>query len=324
MNRWAVFIAGFAFVVGPAWAQPPAKPPSKTEPSAKPDAKAKKSAKSAMEMLAERAEIFTNLAYVENGHQRQKLDLFVPRSDDGPLPLIVWIHGGGWQGGSKDGCPMAAYVARGYVVASINYRLSQHAVFPAQLDDCQAALKWLRKNSSKYKIDPDRIGVSGASAGGHLAALVGTAGSSTKGKPDRVDVQCVVDVFGPANFLTIWEQSDPATTVVKHNEPDSPEGKLLGGAIPEKTELAKKVSPVTYVSKASPPFLILHGKKDNVVPWKQSEELHETLKKAGADSTLILVENAGHDGGVIGGANSEKMIEFFEKHLKKAKGVTRR
>jgi acetyl esterase/lipase len=318
MSRWAVLIAGFLFVAEPVWAQPPVTPPAK---EAKPDPK--KAAKAAMEMLAERAEIFTNLAYVENGHQRQKLDLFVPKTDDGPLPLIVWIHGGGWQGGSKDACPMAIYVTRGYVVASINYRLSQHAIYPAQLDDCQAALRWLRKNASKYKIDPDRIGVSGASAGGHLAALVGAAGSSTKGKPDRVDVQCVVDVFGPANFLTIWPQSDPKTTVVKHHELDSPEGRLFGGPIPEKTALAKQASPMTYVSKNAPPFLILHGKKDRVVPWQQSEELHEALKKAGADSTLILVDDAGHDGNVAG-PNGKKIAEFFDKHLKKAKGVTTR
>lgn len=320
MSRWAVLIAGFVFVVGSAPAQPPPTPPTTKE--AKPDPK--KAAKAAMEMLAERAEIFTNLSYVENGHQRQKLDLYVPKSDDGPLPLIVWIHGGAWQGGSKDGCPMAMYVNRGYVVASINYRLSQHAIYPAQLDDCQTALRWLRKNASKYKIDPDRIGVSGASAGGHLAALIGTAGSSTKGKPDRVDVQCVVDVFGPANFLTIWPQSDPKTTVIKHNELDSPEGRLFGGPIPEKTELAKQASPVTYVSKEAPPFLILHGKKDRLVPWQQSEELDAALKKAGVDSTLILVDDAGHDGGVMGGANSRKTAEFFDKHLKKAKGVTNR
>lgn len=319
MSRWTVFIAGFVFINGSAFGRAQEKPPTETKPEP-----AAKKAKSPMEMLAERAEIVTNVAYVENGHERQKLDLYVPKGGDGPLPLIVWIHGGGWQAGSKDGCPMAYFVTRGYTVASINYRLSQHAIYPAQIDDCQAAIKWLRKNASKYRIDPENIGVVGASAGGHLVALVGVLGAGTKNKADRVDVQCVVDVFGPTDFLTIWSQSDPKTTAIKHNEPSAPETPLLGGTIPQKAELAKHASPITHVTKDAPPFLILHGKKDTLVPWQQSAELDVYLKKADVESTLILVEQAGHDGNVMGGDNNQKMSEFFDKHLKKAKGVTSR
>lgn len=119
-----------------------------------------------------------DLEYVPNGHERNKLDLFVPEKADGPLPLIIWIHGGGWQNGSKDGCPplRAGYTERGYAVASINYRLSGHATFPAQIEDCKAAIRFLRANAEKYNIDPNRIGVWGASAGGHLVALLGTTG----------------------------------------------------------------------------------------------------------------------------------------------------
>jgi acetyl esterase/lipase len=119
-----------------------------------------------------------DLAYVVNGHERQKLDLFVPEKADGPLPLIIWIHGGGWQNGSKDGCPPLrnGYTEHGYAVASINYRLSGHAVFPAQIEDCKAAIRWLRAHAEEYSLDPQRFGVWGSSAGGHLAALVGTSG----------------------------------------------------------------------------------------------------------------------------------------------------
>jgi len=327
MNRWLVIAAGLVFLSGAAFGQPPgqtpAPPTSKGDAKkveAKPEpAKEAKAAKSALEFLTERTEIFRDLPYVSNGHQRQKLDVYAPKSGDGPFPLIVWIHGGGWQGGSKDMCPMAHETLRGYVVASINYRLSQHAIYPAQIDDCQAALRWLRKNASQYKIDPERIGVAGGSAGGHLAALVGVLGAATKNKPERADVQCVVDVFGPADFLTIWAQSDPATTVIKHNELDSPEGRLFGGPIPQKAELARHASPVTHVTKDAPPYLILHGKKDRLVPWQQSAELDVYLKRADVESTLILVETAGHDGGVTS-PHGKTIDAFFDRHLKNAKG----
>ena len=119
-----------------------------------------------------------DLAYVVNGHERQKLDLFVPEKADGPLPLIIWIHGGGWQNGSKEGCPPLrnGYTGRGYAVASINYRLSGHAIFPAQIEDCKAAIRWLRAHAKEYSLDPQRFGVWGSSAGGHLVALLGTSG----------------------------------------------------------------------------------------------------------------------------------------------------
>jgi len=321
-----IIVAGWVVLGGATFGQPPGQPPA--PPTAKGDAKVEakpepakeaKAAKSPLELLAERMEIHRDLAYVENGHERQKLDLYVQKTDDGPLPLIVWIHGGGWQGGSKDMCPMATEILRGYAVASINYRLSQHAIYPAQIDDCQTALRWLRKHASQYKLDPDRIGVAGASAGGHLAALVGVLGGKTRNHPDRVDVQCVVDVFGPADFLTIWSQSDPKTTVIKHNELDSPEGRLFGGPIPVKTELARHASPVTHVTKESPPYLILHGKKDRLVPWQQSAELDVYLKKADVESTLILVETAGHDGGVTS-PHGKTIDAFFDRHLKNVKG----
>jgi acetyl esterase/lipase len=312
MRRFGFVFFGLVVcgAVAAAIAQPPAEAKKKAEA-------AKSAAAKAMAMLAERAEVHTNLAYVEKGHERQKLDVFVPKGEGGPYPLVVWIHGGGWQGGSKEGCPLLKYLMKKYVVASVNYRLSQHAIFPAQIEDCQEALRWLRKNAAKYKIDPDRIGVAGASAGGHLVALLGVSGAGTKDKPDRVDVQCVVNIFGPANFLTIWPQSDPKTTVIKHNELDSPEGRLFGGPIPEKEELAKKASPSLLVTKDAPPFLILHGKKDRLVPWQQSEELDAALKKAGVESTLMLSETAGHDGTLFAPPYDKAIDEFFAKHLEK-------
>jgi acetyl esterase/lipase len=119
-----------------------------------------------------------DLVYVEGGHERHKLDLYLPEKAEGPLPLLIWVHGGGWQNGSKDGCPplRAGYIERGYAVASINYRLSGHAVFPAQIEDCKAAIRWLRAHAKEYNLDAKRFGVWGSSAGGHLVALIGTSG----------------------------------------------------------------------------------------------------------------------------------------------------
>ena len=156
-----------------------------------------------------------DLAYVADGHERHKLDLFVPEKADGPLPLIIWVHGGGWQNGSKDGCPplRGGYAGRGYAVASINYRLSQHAPFPAQIEDCKAATRWLRAHAREYNLDPNRFGVWGSSAGGHLVALLGTSGDvkafEVGANLDQSSrVQAVCDYYGPTDFIAFVTTPD--------------------------------------------------------------------------------------------------------------------
>src|SRR5688500_8356086 len=151
-----------------------------------------------------------DIAYVPHGDPSQVLDIYLPKEKPSkPLPLVVWIHGGGWKGGSKANAPSAAMVPMGYIAASVEYRFSQKAVFPAQLQDCKAAIRWLRANSKKYNIDPERIGVWGSSAGGHLVALLGTTGGSKDfppigGNEDQSDrVQAVCDFFGPADFTAV-------------------------------------------------------------------------------------------------------------------------
>ena len=165
-----------------------------------------------------------DLAYVPGGHERQKLDLYLPKEASKPLPVIVWIHGGGWQAGSKENNPLLAYAGKGYAVASINYRLSQHAVFPSQIEDCKTAIRWLRAHAKTYNLNPSKIGVAGSSAGGHLVALLGTAGEvkELEGKEGNLDqssqVQCVVDLYGPTDFSTMGGA---------HREPNSPELSLI-------------------------------------------------------------------------------------------------
>ncbi|MGA2032993.1 MAG: alpha/beta hydrolase [Thermoguttaceae bacterium] len=259
--------------------------------------------------------ILRDLEYVEGGHERNRLDLYLPEKAVGRLPLVVWIHGGAWQAGSKEGCPAVFLAAKGYAVASINYRLSQHAVFPAQIEDCKAAIRWLRANAAKYQLDPDHVGVWGASAGGHLVALLGTSGGvkELEGHGGNLDqssrVQCVVDWFGPADLTTMGRQAD---------KPDTPVARLIGGPAQENREKARKASPITYVGKDSAPFLIMHGDQDNVVPPGQSDALAEALKKAGVEVKLVVVQGNGHGGPGFNSPENRKLIEeFFAKHLGK-------
>ncbi len=268
--------------------------------------------------LPEGTKAHRDLVYVKDGHERNKLDLYLPEKADGPLPLIVWVHGGGWLAGSKDGGgPALSLVTRGYAVASINYRLSQHATFPAQIEDCKAAIRWLRANAKTYKLDPDHIGVWGASAGGHLVALLGTTGDVKEldGKAGNLDqsskVQAVVDWFGPTDLTKMGGS---------HDRPDSPEAKLIGGPVQDNKDKSARANPINYVSKDAAPFLILHGDKDNTVPYGQSEMLVEALKKAGVEVTLKKIEGAGHGGPAFNTPENHKTIEeFFDRHLKKAK-----
>jgi acetyl esterase/lipase len=208
------------------------------------------------------------------------------------LPVVVWVHGGGWTKGSKENPPLAWLAAEGYAVASINYRLSWMARWPAQIDDVRAALRWLRVNAAKHGIDPDRIVVAGGSAGGHLAALAGTQ-SPPAGETVSSRVRAVIDLYGPADLPSM-----PA------NRPDRPGedaartngARLLGGAVRDRLELAREASALHHVSADDPPFLILHGDRDPQVPLEQSQRLHAALRAAGVSSELVVLPGAGHGG----------------------------
>lgn len=246
-------------------------------------------------------------------HERNKLDVAVPKGD-GPFPLLIWIHGGGWEAGDKSGFGVfAGQVARGYAIASINYRYSKQAAFPAQIQDAKEAVRFLRTKAKKYHVDPDRFGVGGGSAGGHLAALLGTSGgvkeleASKDAKADDSRVQAVFDLFGPTDLAKL----SPA------GAKDNPVTRLVGGDTGVKKDVAKAGTPQTYVAKDNPPFLIMHGDADTLVPVKQSEELHAALKKAGVKSELVVVKGGGHGSGMSSKENSEKINAFFDENLKK-------
>lgn len=261
--------------------------------------------------------VHRDVAYVTDGHERQKLDLYVPGTGEN-LPLIIWIHGGAWRGGDKKHYTPKEYLKDGYAGASLNYRLSQHAIFPVQIEDVKAAVRWLRANAKTYRLDPDRFAAWGSSAGGHLVAMLGTTGDVAEfevGENLKVSsrVQAVVDYFGPTDFLQMDTQRLPDGLV--HDDPDSPESQLVGGPIQEHKDRVARANPITYVSKDDSPFLIIHGDQDKLVPYYQSVLLKDALEAAGVPVTFYKVEGGGH-----GWFRDPKVPEltkaFLEKHLK--------
>lgn len=272
-------------------------------------------------VLPEGTKALRDIPYVTNGHPRQKLDLFLPPGATNPLPVLIWVHGGAWLGGSKEQSPALPWLRRGYAVASLNYRLSQHARFPAQLEDCKAAVRWLRAHAAEHQLDPDRFAAWGASAGGHLVALLGTTGdvkSFDVGEHLEVSsrVQAVVDFFGPVDFTLMQRQSLP-NSPIDHDAPDAPEAKLIGGPVQENKDKAAAANPVTYVTPDDPPFLILHGNRDNLVPWQQSELLRDALQRANVPVTFRVIQGAGHG---FGGPEIDRLItQFLDRHLQPTK-----
>jgi acetyl esterase/lipase len=249
-------------------------------------------------LLPDDAVAYRDLAYVTDGHERQKLDLYVPK-DGADLPLIIYIHGGAFRAGSKEqGVPLE-YLSRGYAVASVNYRLSQHARFPAQIEDCKAAVRWLRAHAAEYRLDGTRFAAWGPSAGGHLAAMLGTTGDTREfdvgPHPGQSSgVQAVVDYFGPTDFLQMDASRLPGG--MSHDPANSPESELIGGPIQENKDQVMRANPITYVSSADPPFLICHGDQDPLVPHHQSELLADALKGAGVPVLFHTVKGGGHGG----------------------------
>ena len=255
-----------------------------------------------------------DLVYSRAGTRELALDLYLPANSSGPLPVVAHIHGGGWQSGSKANVPMLFLLSRGYAVVSIDYRLTGEAVFPAQIHDCKAAIRWLRANAVKYNLDPERIGVFGSSAGGHLAALLGTSGGvaaleGSGGNPGFSSrVKAVVEHFGPTDLT----MGDPG-----HLTAGSPEGKLIGGAILENKDKVALANPIAFIKPDSPPFRIAHGDRDAVVPLRESQALHDALRSAGVESTFEIRPGEGH-AFPIPPPLQQSIAEFFDRHLKEA------
>ena len=254
---------------------------------------------------------------VADGH-RLLLDLYLPKSK--VAPLVVWIHGGAWRSGSKSKMPLRYLVDNGYAIASVDYRLSPVAKFPAQVHDCKAAIRFLRANAIKFGYDAKKIGIAGLSAGGHLVAEVGVTNGHQKltgqigqHNDQSSDVHAILDMYGPTNFMTILKQSTPHGLSVR-----VPALELLLGDRPEnEQELARLASPVFHVDSEDPPLLLIHGDQDPQVPINQSHELHAKYKEHGLDVKFEVVHGGAHGGPPFFDQRRQKLvIEFFDRTIR--------
>jgi len=263
-----------------------------------------------------------DIPYADTDHPSQRLDLFLPqsRTSDKPLPVIVFIHGGAWHAGNKSsgrGSVMPYVTSGQYAGASVEYRFSQEAKWPAQIHDCKAAIRWLKAHAKEHNLDPGKIAVWGGSAGGHLVAMLGVSGDLKElegnlGKHlDQTSrVTCVADFFGPTNLLTMGDF--PST--MKHNAADSPESELIGGAVQEHQDKARSASPFFHVSRDDAPVFIAHGTADPLVPFNQTEIFETALKQAGVPVYVQVIEEGGH-GGFEGPKLNARLKAFFDKYL---------
>jgi len=259
--------------------------------------------------------------YAGNANPKQMVDLMLPKkpSSDKPLPVVVYIHGGGWVGGDRKGSlgALVGWVKSGnYAGVAVGYRLSNEAAWPAQIHDCKAAIRWIRGHAKEYNLDPDKICVQGASAGGHLVTLLGLTADNAKlngeigeFKDQSTAVTCVVNLCGPSDLTQPLMQGDAAKV------DDPAVAGLIGGELADKLEVAKEASPINYVRKDAPPILTVHGTADLRVDYVNATNLDEALKKAGAPSLLIPVTNGGH--GINGGPELiARIVQFVELHLR--------
>ena len=264
------------------------------------------------------AAVYSNVAYASTSSS-QVLDIWMPEGATGPVPLVIFVHGGAFVAGDKsmeiEVGNVAAVLAAGYAAASLNYRLSVEARFPAAVQDVKAAVRFLRANASRYGLDPDRFAAWGESAGGYLVAMIGTTGDQATVLDDpslgnagvSSGVHAIVDFFGPTDFLQMDAQfgsAPPAACngqVRAYDSADSPVSLFLGAGVQTVPDRAAAANPITYITTAKtlPVFLIAHGDSDCEVPNQQSQILHEALLAAGATATFNLVQGVGHDEAIL-------------------------
>jgi acetyl esterase/lipase len=260
-------------------------------------------------------DIERDLTYATVGGKPLRLDLYRVHDAVGPQPLIVWIYGGGWLAGDKDPCLIARFALRGYAIASIDYRLSGDARWPAQIHDCKAAVRWLRAHAAEHGIDPERIGVWGASAGGHLACLLGggqdPALEGDEGETAASSRVACVCAFFPATDLVALDHDRNQDGRIRYATE-----RLLGGKVEDHLDAARQASPVTWVDAGDPPTLLIHGDRDVIIPVAQSRLYFERLRAANVPCELMEIPDAGHGNAILAHEEvRERAAAFFARYL---------
>ncbi|MCM8542271.1 MAG: alpha/beta hydrolase [Lentisphaeraceae bacterium] len=273
------------------------------------------SKKKAAPKLPDYIKKIADVEFAKEGDKSLQLDLYLPKNSSEKVPVVMWVHGGGWLKGSRTKAKGLWLVEHGFAIASISYRLTTEAIWPAQINDCRSAVRFLRSNADKYGLNGNKIAAWGGSAGGHLVTVLGTQ-DAPKDEKVSSKVQAVLDWYGPSDLLTMppntVSEKRTAEMVAKSNG-----AKLLGAPVPSVPDLAKEASGFWNVSKDDPPFLIMHGDKDPGVPVDQSIRLHNKQKEVGAATELFIVKGAGHGGKLFLSEECNKVIlTFFNKVLK--------
>jgi acetyl esterase/lipase len=266
---------------------------------------------------AQSAREYKDVVYANVAGKPLAMDIYLPANSKSP-PLVVWVHGGAWYLYDKKQYPKSL-VAAGFAVASLDFRQSTEARFPAQVFDIKAGVRFLRAKAGDYGYRIDRIAIAGASSGGHLAAMVGLTngskeleGSIGDYQTESSQVQAIVDYFGASNLTTILAQSTPYGLGVRQPALD----KLLGGQPDAVAELARLASPVLHVDRNDPPLLLLHGDQDPQMPINQSHELQGAYEKLGLDVQLVVVHGAAHAGAVFyEGEQLKRAVEFLQRTI---------
>jgi acetyl esterase/lipase len=279
------------------------------------------------------SKIWTDLNYAGDTMKYHRLDIYLPQMKKPAYPAVILIYGSAWFGNDLKGGNLntlgRVLLDNGFAVITPNHRSSKDSVFPAQIHDIKAVIRFVRARAGDFQIDTSFIGITGSSSGGHLAALAGTSGfvrqftvnSTTldiEGNVGRYTgfssaVDAVVDWFGPTDF----QKMDSCGSSMVHDAPGSPESSLIGGSIQNNDDKCALANPITYIDVADPPFLIFHGTADPLVPWCQSELLFEALQKAGAKSQFVLVPRAKHGAGLFKAKYFKMMVDFFNAELNK-------
>ncbi len=267
--------------------------------------------------LAQAEAVQKGLVFAKIGDTELKLDLYLP--DNAPAGLIVWVHGGAWRGGSRESVDLKSLTALGWAVASVDYRLSTTARFPAQIHDIKAAIRFLRAHATDYGYPANRFVIAGSSAGAHLAALVGVTNNlaaleGTVGENPSVssDVQAIVDLYGASDLTTILAQSTSQGLAMRVPALEL----LLGGQPDQVPELARLASPVFQLDAHDPPLFLTHGDQDPQMPPEQSRELAAAYQKLGLPLQFTVQPGSGHGGPAFTSESSLRLIDIFlRQHL---------